>query len=350
MSMGEDKAALLRSLEIDRSTPPPGRGPSWGLVAGVAVLVAAGAVGLTLWAAPDATAPVAVAQPASQPAAAAAPTPAQPNDAQAGAPTARPQGQLVASGYVVARRMATVSAEVFGRIVEVLVEEGMKVEAGQVLARLDDSVAAIELDLAKARVQTVEAQRAGIQADLAEAQRILARIQRLSDRDVSSEASLTQAQARVAVLSAEIRRIEASLAVSRLEVARFQEQLDKLTIRAPFAGVVVDKNAQTGEIISPNAAGGGFARTGICTIVDMDSLEVEVDVNEAFIARVQEGQKVDVALDAYPDWRIPGSVIAVVPTANREKATIKVRIGFDSRDPRILRDMAAKVTFRDSGA
>ena len=365
MSMGEDKAALLRSLEIDRSAPPPrpgrGRGRALWPVLGVGLVLAGTGGALFALDRFGAEPPAAVVQPANAGTPAAAPQPAAGTQAQPAPPAqtaqlpapataARTQGQLVASGYVVARRMATVSAEVFGRIVEVLVEEGQRVEQGQILARLDDSIASIDLELAKARVQTVEAQRAGVQAELAEAQRVLNRSQALSARDVASEAALTQAQSRVAVLAAELRRLEANLAVSRLDVARQQEQLDKLTIRAPFAGVVVDKNAQTGEIISPNAAGGGFARTGICTIVDVDSLEVEVDVNEAFIGRVQAGQKVDVALDAYPDWRIPGSVIAVVPTANRDKATIKVRIGMDTKDGRVLRDMAAKVTFRDSGA
>lgn len=356
MSGSDDKAALLRSLEIDRSAPPPKAGlPRWVPIVSLAVVVGAAGVAATLALTGDKGAPTQAQAPApaARPAAAAAGSTASGGIAAQAQPLGaepRPSGQLVASGYVVARRMATVSAETFGRIVEVLVEEGQRVEAGQVLARLDDSVAAIDLELSKARVLTWEAQRAGTQADLAEAQRVASRNQRLSARDVASEAALTQAQARVAVLSAELRRIEANLAVSKLDVARTQEQLDKLTIRAPFAGVVVDKNAQTGEIISPNAAGGGFARTGICTIVDMDSLEVEVDVNEAFIGRVQAGQKVDVALDAYPDWRIPGAVIAVVPTANRDKATIKVRIGLNTKDGRVLRDMAAKVTFRDGAA
>jgi multidrug resistance efflux pump len=154
----------------------------------------------------------------------------------------------------------------------------------------------------------------------------------------------------VAVLAAEVQRLDASVAVARLEVQREAERLDKLTIRAPFAGMVVDKNAQPGEIISPNSAGGGFTRTGICTIVDQESLEIEVDVNEAFINRVSPGQRAEAVLDAWPDWKIPARVIAVIPTANREKATIKVRIGLDVKDGRVLRDMAAKVTFLDGAA
>ena len=119
-------------------------------------------------------------------------------------------------------------------------------------------------------------------------------------------------------------------------------------LRAPFAGVVVTKNAQPGEMISPISAGGGFTRTGICTIVDMTSLEIEVDVNEAYIQRVKAGQDVNAVLDAYPDWQIPAEVIAIVPTADRQKATVRVRIGFRERDSRVLRDMGVKVAFLGS--
>lgn len=364
--MQEDRVEMLRSLEIDRSAPPRRTGRPWlGMALALLVAAGAGAGGLYLLnppatatggpdvvVAPRTDIPMPDATPAAPTgtATAAAPQPAAPQTPAVpavAATTARPAGALVASGYVVARRIATVSSENFGKITEVLVEEGMEVAEGQVLARLDDTLAVTDLSLAQARVATAEATLAGTRANLAEAERVSARQQRLSARDVSTEAALTQAQARVAVLKAELSRNEADLRVARLNVQRQQETLEKLTIRAPFAGVVVDKNAQPGEIISPSAAGGGFTRTGICTIVDMDSLEVEVDVNEAFIGRVAAGQRAEAVLDAYPDWKIPAQVIAVVPTANRDRATIKVRIALKEKSPRVLRDMAAKVTFFD---
>ncbi|MFM2042131.1 MAG: HlyD family secretion protein [Pseudomonadota bacterium] len=372
--MQDDKSELLRSLSIsgsDRGTSGgngggAGRRGSGRLVAGMALagfVVGGAATAYYLFGVqgpgePTAPTPVAAAVAQTAPAtAASSPAPAntsqtaQAPPAPAPAPAAaRNPGALVASGYVVARRMATVSAETFGRVTEVLVEEGMRVEQGQVLARLDDTLAKVDLGLAQARVGTVEAQLAGTRAELAEARRVLERARTLRTRDFQTEAALTSAESRVAVLAAEVQRLDASVAVARLEVQREAERLDKLTIRAPFAGMVVDKNAQPGEIISPNSAGGGFTRTGICTIVDQESLEIEVDVNEAFINRVSPGQRAEAVLDAWPDWKIPARVIAVIPTANREKATIKVRIGLDVKDGRVLRDMAAKVTFLDGAA
>jgi RND family efflux transporter MFP subunit len=122
-----------------------------------------------------------------------------------------------------------------------------------------------------------------------------------------------------------------------------------MIIRAPFDGVITTKDAQPGEMISPVSAGGGFTRTGIGTIVDMTSLEIEIDVNESYINRVEPSQPVEATLDAYPNWKIPCKVIAIIPTANRDKSTVKVRVGFDQLDPRILPDMSVKVAFRDNG-
>ncbi len=132
------------------------------------------------------------------------------------------------------------------------------------------------------------------------------------------------------------------------QVAMWQQQMDDLIIRAPFAGVVTTKAAQPGEMISPVSAGGGFTRTGIGTIVDMESLEIEIDVNESYINRVEAGQAVEATLDAYPQWKIPCKVIAIIPTADRQKSTVKVRVGFDKLDPRILPEMGVKVAFRDT--
>jgi HlyD family secretion protein len=267
------------------------------------------------------------------------------------APTAAPSaGSLIASGYVVARRKATVAAEVTGKVVELLVDEGMVVEAGQVLARLDDVLADKDYALAQARAKASDAAMAAIAADLADAERILNRTQTLSGKNYATEADLTKSQARAGVLRAQLRQAEAQLAAARLEAQRSGEVLGKHRIRAPFTGIVVERSAQPGEMISPLSAGGGFTRTGICTIVDMDSIEIEVDVNEASIGRLHAGTRVEAVLDAYPDWRIPGAVIAIVPTANREKATVKVRVGMDVKDTRVLPDMAVKVTFLEDAA
>ena len=254
-------------------------------------------------------------------------------------------GNLIASGYVVARRRATVAAEITGRVAEVLVEEGLVVKQGQLLARLDDTLAATDYATAGSRVESATASVAATAAELADAERIQRRAQELARTHLVSEADVTKADTQVLDLKAQLTRVQADLTAARSDGKHALEMLGKTRIVAPFAGVVVDKNAQPGEIISPMSAGGGFTRTGICTIVDMDSLEIEVDVNEAYISRVRPEQAVKATLDAYPDWTIPARVIAIVPTANREKATVRVRIAILSKDPRILPDMAIKVSF-----
>jgi HlyD family secretion protein len=260
---------------------------------------------------------------------------------------ARPRA-LVASGYVVARRKATVAAEITGKVVEVLIEEGMVIKEGDVVARLDSVLAERDLGLARSRADAAEAAVGAIAADLRDAERIFARAQSLIARNAVSEAELTKAEARAGVLRAQLKQAQAQFATAKLDADRAADMLEKHRIRAPFNGVVVERSAQPGEMISPLSVG-GFTRTGICTLVDMDSIEVEVDVNEAFIGRVQPRMPVEAVLDAYPDWTIPAAVIAVVPTANREKATVKVRIGLKVKDPRILPDMAVKVTFETGG-
>jgi HlyD family secretion protein len=213
-----------------------------------------------------------------------------------------------------------------------------------VLARLDSVLAERDLALARSRAEASDAAVGAVAADLADAERIFKRTQSLSQNNFASVADLTKNEARMAVLRAQLRQAQAQLETARLDAQRTADVLEKHAIRAPFGGVVVDRSAQSGEMISPMSAG-GFTRTGICTIVDMDSIEIEVDVNEAFIGRIHAGTAVDAVLDAYPDWTIPGGVIAIVPTANREKATVKVRIGLNQKDARILPDMAVKVTF-----
>ncbi|MDX2370371.1 MAG: efflux RND transporter periplasmic adaptor subunit [Colwellia sp.] len=249
---------------------------------------------------------------------------------------------LNSSGYITARRMATVSSEVMGLIKEVNVEEGMSVTKGQVLARLDDVLATANLDYANAQIDVLISRKNAIMANVDEAKR---NYQRLMKNSFSSEASRTNALAQLQSLTANFKSADAEIVLAKIDIRRQKERLADHTIRAPFSGVVTVKNAQPGEIVSPASAGGGFTRTGICTIVDMSSLEIEVDVNESFIGRVFPGQTVKANLDAYPDWIIPASVIAIIPTADRAKATVQVRIKLKLSDHRILPDMGVKVAF-----
>jgi HlyD family secretion protein len=252
---------------------------------------------------------------------------------------------LNASGYVTARREATVSSKVTGKVMEVLVEEGMKVEAGQVLARIDSSNVEKSLRLAEAQLESARRGLSETKANLAQADREFNRITRLAASKVSSESELDRAEAEAKSLRARLEKQHADVTVSESEVALWKQQLDDTVIRAPFPGIVTSKNAQPGEMISPMSAG-GFTRTGICTMVDMASLEIEVDVNESYINRVKANQPVEATLDSYPEWHIPAKVIAIIPTADRQKATVKVRVGFEKLDPRILPQMSVKVAFR----
>ncbi|MCP4656805.1 MAG: efflux RND transporter periplasmic adaptor subunit [bacterium] len=252
---------------------------------------------------------------------------------------------LDASGYVTARRRATVSSKITGKIVEVMVEEGTPVDEGQILARLDDSTATRQLALAEAELTSAHSSLAETEVRLREAELNLRRTRALVDGAVASDAELDAAQAELEVLEARLARGREEVEVAERRVALRQQELDDMVIRAPFTGVAVTKDAQPGEMISPVSAGGGFTRTGIATVVDMSSLEIEVDVNEAYINRVSSGQKVVATLDAYPDWKIPAQVITTVPTADRQKATVRVRIAFEQLDPRILPDMGVKVSF-----
>ncbi|MEC9363802.1 MAG: efflux RND transporter periplasmic adaptor subunit [Pseudomonadota bacterium] len=255
---------------------------------------------------------------------------------------------LDASGYVVARRQATVSSKLTGKVVEVLVEEGMRVEDGQVLARIDDINARAQLALAESQLAAARAQLAEVRVQLAEARRQLQRSRSLAERKLVSEAALDTAQAEVDALEARLASTESQVVVAERGVLVQQRNLEDTVVRAPFAGVITVKNAQPGEMISPLSAGGDGTRTGIGTLVDMESLEIEVDVNENFINRVQPGQPVAARLNAYPDWEIPAEVVAVIPTADRSKATVTVRVGFLQKDPRILPEMGVRVAFRES--
>ncbi|MFZ5569281.1 MAG: efflux RND transporter periplasmic adaptor subunit [Thermodesulfobacteriota bacterium] len=255
---------------------------------------------------------------------------------------------LNASGYVTPRRRATIAAKITGRLVEVLVDEGMHVAKGEVLARFDDADIVAAIKTLEAEVVAAEAAIAEIEVNRINARRNLERDIQLHRTGIITQKDLENTQTLRDSLDA--RRLLAGKQrdVSRTRLAQMQQELINYTVTAPFSGIVVSKDAQVGEIVSPVSAGGGFTRTGIATIVDMESLEIEVDINESFIAKVKNGQAVTAVLDAYPDWSIPAKVRTVIPTADRQKATVKVRIAFDKLDPRILPDMGVKVAFMDA--
>ena len=271
---------------------------------------------------------------------------------------AAPGAVLNASGYVTARRRATVSSKVTGKVLEVFVEEGKEVRRGQVLARLDDSQLRAALNVGRAHLESARRGAAEDEAKLREAERTLGRLRQLQKEQVIGRAELDSAEAQAESLKARIAVAQQQVHVAQSQVDATETDLRDMVVRAPFDGVAISKDAQPGEMISPVSAGGGFTRTGICTIVDMTSLEIEVDVSESYINRVRPGQPIEAVLDAYPDWRIPAHVITTVPSADRQKATVRVRIGFDQStaskggklDPRILPDMGIKVSFLNERA
>ncbi|MDH3813058.1 MAG: efflux RND transporter periplasmic adaptor subunit [Acidobacteriota bacterium] len=264
------------------------------------------------------------------------------------APTGGTATVLNASGYVEPRRKATVSSKITGKVIEVLVDEGMVVEEGQILAQLDDSDARRRYEAIRAERDVARAAIEELEVNLADSERTLRRINELRDQGVASVQDLDSATAAVDALRAKLRVSRSSLDAAEAQLAVSAQDLENYTVRAPFAGIAVSKDAQPGEMVSPVSAGGGFTRTGISTIVDMESLEIEVDVNESHIAKVTPGQPADAVLDAYPEWHIPATVRTVIPTADRQKATVKVRLTFDELDPRILPDMGVKVAFRET--
>lgn len=257
---------------------------------------------------------------------------------------------LNASGYVTARRKATVSSKVTGKVVEVLVEEGVRVHEGQVLARLDDANVKTSLWLSQAQLVSATNGLAETRVRIREAEQELERQAGLLRAKIATQADYDHAEAAALAYKAKLEQQQSDVTVAERQVAYWQQQLDDTVIRAPFGGIVTTKDAQPGEMISPISAGSGFTRTGVCTIVDMGSLEVEIDVNESYINRVEPGQPVEATLDAYPEWKIPCKVIAIIPTADRQKSTVKVRVGFDKLDPRILPEMSVKVAFHEAAS
>jgi HlyD family secretion protein len=316
----------LASLKIDREARGGGSRPGlW--IALIVFLVVIAAAGWYLWS----REPVIEVRTAN----------AAVRTGAAGAPNA----VLNASGYVTARRRATVSSKVTGKVMEIFVEEGKAVKRGQILARLDDSQLRAMQSVEQAQLASAQKAAAENEARLKEAELTLGRRQQLVKEKVISKAELDSAEAEVDSLKARIAMANQQVEVAQRQLDARQTDLNDMVVRAPFDGVAISKDAQPGEMISPVSAGGGFTRTGICTIVDMSSLEIEVDVSESYINRVKPGQPVEAVLDAYPEWRIPSKVITSVPSADRQKATVRVRIAFDQLDPRILPDMGVKVSF-----
>ena len=324
-------ADLLKELRIDRKAPPPEPTSRRGLWITLGVIVALLALAAAGWALFGREKPIEVRT---------APTVAMGNGGTAAS-------VLDASGYVVARRMATVSAKITGKVREVLIEEGMKVDAGQVMATLDPVDADASRALSQAQVEAARSQVANVQAQLTEAEANARRLSSLVQQQLVARSQYDQAVAARDALRAQLQAAQRNVTVASRSLAISDNGVDNTIVRAPFAGVVIAKAAQPGEIVSPLATG-GFTRTGIGTIVDMDSLEVEVEVNESFIGRVQPKMPIQATLNAYPDWQIPGEVIAIIPTADRSKATVKVRVALAVKDPRIVPDMGVRVSFLEA--
>jgi RND family efflux transporter MFP subunit len=324
----EDKSALLNQLRIDRGGEPP-RSAKWGLWLAAVAATLAIAAGAWFWTRPRGI-PVHVAAAQS---------------AAAGGTAVALSSILDASGYVVARRQATVASKITAKMVELDIEEGDRVKEGQVIARLDDTNLRATLNAARAQIDYARSGLAETEVNLKNAKRDYDRQRSLLGGHFVSQSAVDNAQTTMDALAAQLATQRSNVEVAQRNIDVAQRNLDDTVVRAPFAGVVTVKAAQPGEIVSPISAGGGFTRTGIGTIVDMDSLEIQVDVNENFINRVQPDQKVTARLNAYPDWQIPGHVIAVIPTADRSKGTVTVRIALEQKDPRILPEMGVRVAF-----
>lgn len=319
----------LDDLRIERNAEPEPSSRLWAVVIGILILALAG--GIVLW----------LKRPGAIPVRTVVVREAAGNGIE--------RTVLNASGYVTARRQATVSSKITAKVIEVLVEEGMKVQEGQILARLDDTNVKTSLHLAEAQSLSATNALAETRVRIKEADQELQRQTGLLKNKIGTQADYDRAEAAHLALKARLEQQQAEVAVAEKQVAYWQQQMDDTIVRAPFAGIVTSKNAQPGEMISPISAGGGFTRTGIATVVDMESLEIEIDVNESYINRVRAGQAVAATLDAYPEWKIPCKVIAIIPTADRQKSTVKVRVGIDQLDPRILPEMSVKVAFREAG-
>lgn len=324
----DDKTALLNQLRIDRSGEPAPSRTGW-IWAGAALGVAAAAALAAWWWMRPGAVPVHVV--AAQ--------------AIAGNGAAAAGSILDASGYVVARRQATVASKITAKMVELNIEEGDHVKAGQIIAKLDDTNIRAAQNQARAQLEFAKAGLAETQVNLTNAERDYNRQKSLLQGHFVSQAAVDNAQTTMDALRAQLATQRSNVEVVARALSVVDRNMDDTIVRAPFTGIVTVKAAQPGEMVSPVSAGGGFTRTGIGTIVDMDSLEVQVDVNENFINRVHPEQQATAKLNAYPDWQIPAHVIAVIPTADRSKGTVTVRIALDQRDARILPEMGVRVAF-----
>ena len=332
--IADQRSSLLEQLRVDRSEAPhAARTLPWAVAAASAAIGIGAAAWFLLARSPDDAGGATTAAPIV----ASAPAPPSPSSANG--------STLDASGYVVARRQATVSAKITGKVTAVLIEEGQRVEAGQIVARLDDTNARAQLLQAQALLDQQRAAHTAAAVALRDAEPGYERHREQFRRGFISAQELDVAKTAYDSTSTSLEVAARGVEVAAANVALAQRALDDTVVHAPFAGVVTVKAAQEGEMVSPMSAGGGFTRTGIGTIVDMDSIEVEVDVSESFINRVQPGGRVAITLNAYPEDRVGGHVIAIIPTADRAKATVKVRVGFDSRDARVLPEMGARVAF-----
>jgi len=329
----DDKSALLNQLRIDRASESAPSGRRGAILATAIVLAAAAGIAFWWW-----TRPVAL------------PVHVVTAQAIAGEGPAAAGSILDASGYVVARRQATVASKITAKMVELDIEEGDHVKQGQVIARLDDTNVRAAMDQAGAQLEFAKASLAETQVNLANAQRDYDRQRSLLPNHFVSQAAVDNSQTTLDALRAQLATQRSNVEVVARGLGVAQRNLDDTIVRAPFSGIVTVKAAQPGEMVSPISAGGGFTRTGIGTIVDMDSLEIQVDVNENFINRVSAAQPVTAKLNAYPDWQIPAHVIAVIPTADRSKGTVTVRIALDQKDGRILPEMGVRVSFLDAAS
>lgn len=323
-------ADLLKELRIDRNPPAPS-GPGRGTIMAVAIVAVIALAGIGWFAFGRGAPAVRTAQVTA-----------------IGAGNGAGASVLDATGYIVARRIATVSAKITGKVREVMIEEGQRVEAGQIMATLDPIDADAQRSLGAAQLAAAQSDTVRVQAQLKEAEANASRLSSLVAQQLVSKSQYDQAIASRDSLRAQLLTAQRNVAVSADSLRIADIGVDNTIVRAPFSGVVTAKAAQPGEIVSPLSAGGGFTRTGIGTIVDMESLEIEVDVGEAFIGRVQPKMPVEAVLNAYPDWKIPAEVIAIIPTADRGKATVKVRISIKTRDPRIVPDMGVRVSFLEA--
>lgn len=335
----EDKSVLLASLKIGQEASMP-TSKSKGLLIGIGLILLVSSLTWFYQNQKDIQVTIApipsgvIAAPIVQP------------DAEI--VSAEPLAILETAGYITARTQATISSKVTGRVAEVYIEEGQLVEKGELLASLDSSLLITELDLVQAQFNAENAGLAEFEVELQQAQLKHNRIQLLAKKSLASQADLDQARLNLEGVSSRMNRHQQEVKVAAAKIQVVQQKIQNMQIRAPFSGVVIAKSAQAGEMISPVSAGGGFTRTGICTLVDMNSLEIIVDVNESNIQKISVGQKISARLNSYQDWEIPARLLAIIPAADRNKATVRVRIELLELDPRILPDMGVKVAFIES--